>query len=70
MNQLVARFSNFWTAAVTLQDKPLAAPEAVFGTPRPMTGFYAGLTPEQKKLALRYDGEENHGDAEFQRKRA
>jgi hypothetical protein len=69
MNQLAARLSNFWTA-VTLQDKPLAAPEPVFGTPRPLTGFYAGLTPEQKKLVLEYDGDESHGDPEFMRERA
>jgi hypothetical protein len=69
MNQLAARFTSFWTT-VTLQDKPLAAPEPVFGTPRALTGFYAGLTAEQKKLALDYNGEETHGDTEFLRKRA
>jgi hypothetical protein len=69
MNQLVARFTNLWSA-VTLQDKPLADPEPVFGKPRPLTGFYAGLTPEQRKLVLEYDGDETHGDPEFLRKRA
>jgi hypothetical protein len=70
MNQLAARFSNFWTAAVTLRDAPLAAPEAAFGSPRPLTGFYAGLTAEQKKLALEHDGDETHGDPQFLRRRA
>jgi hypothetical protein len=30
---------------------------------RPMTGFFASLTDEQKKAALAYDGPETHGDA-------
>jgi hypothetical protein len=46
---------------VTLRDKPLAEPEAVC-PPLPMRGFYADLTPEQKKRALAYRGEENHSD--------
>jgi hypothetical protein len=69
MNQLVARFANFWST-VSLQDKPLAEPEPVFGAPRPLTGFYAGLTSEQKKLVMEYNGDETHGDPEFLRKRA
>src|SRR5690606_26937422 len=32
---------------------------------RPMTGFIATLTDEQKAAALAYDGPENHGDAAF-----
>jgi hypothetical protein len=49
---------------VTLQDKPLAEPDPVYGQGRPMTGFFAQLTPAQKALALAYRGEENHGDPE------
>lgn len=65
MKQLAARFTGYWTAKVKLQDKPLAAPEPVFGAPRPLTGFFAGLSADQKKLALAYCGEESHGDPAF-----
>ena len=53
---------------VTLQDKPLAEPEPAFGKGRPLTGFFANLTPEQKARALAYKGEENHGDSGFQKR--
>lgn len=36
-----------------------------FGTARPMTGFFAHLTPEQKKSALEYRGPDSHGDPAF-----
>jgi hypothetical protein len=42
--------------------KPLPEPEPFCATPRPMTGFFATLTQEQKKLALEYRGDETHGD--------
>lgn len=48
-----------------LTHKPLPAPERVYGKPRPMTGFLATLTDEQKKRALEYTGPENIGDKEF-----
>lgn len=51
---------------VTLQDKPLADPQLVY-SPRPMTGFFAALTAEQRKRALGYRGEESFGDPEFKR---
>jgi hypothetical protein len=60
---LLARLTNWWPE-VTLQDKPLAEPE-LLRTPRSMNGFFAGLTPEQKKRALAYRGEEDHGDPAF-----
>ncbi|MER9391886.1 MULTISPECIES: hypothetical protein [unclassified Mesorhizobium] len=47
--------------------KPLPEPEAFCGKPRPMTGFLATLTDEQKKLAREYTGEETHGDQSFAR---
>ena len=50
---------------VTLQDKPLAEPEPVFGQGRPMTGFFATLSAAQKARALAYRGDENHGESEF-----
>jgi hypothetical protein len=46
---------------ITLTDKPLPEPEPVFGKSRPMTGFFASLTDEQKRAALAYRGDENHG---------
>jgi hypothetical protein len=52
---------------VTLQDKPLAEPELVH-SPRPMTGLFATLTVEQKKMVLDYCGEESFGDPTFARK--
>jgi hypothetical protein len=53
---------------VVLQDKPLAQPEPDFGQPRPMTGFFSGLTAAQKASALAYTGEENHGEPDFQKR--
>ena len=43
-----------WWRWVTVESKP-----------RPLTGFFAGLTAEQKKAALEYRGDENHGDPTF-----
>jgi hypothetical protein len=67
MNQLVARFTGMFST-VTLQAKPLAEPEPVYGQPRPFTGFFSTLTPEQKARALAYRGDENNGDPAFARK--
>jgi hypothetical protein len=55
-----------WTN-VRPADKPLPEPEPANAKARPMTGLFAGLTPEQKKQALGYRGEEAHGDKEFLR---
>lgn len=38
-------------------------PEPRDGGSRPMTGFLATLTDEQRQRALAYDGEENFGAA-------
>jgi hypothetical protein len=45
--------------------KPSPQPETAEGMRRPMTGFFASLTPDQQKAALSYTGPENHGNAEF-----
>lgn len=37
-------------------------PEPVYGHERPMTGFLATLTPEQREAALAYRGPDNHGE--------
>lgn len=50
---------------IRLNDKPLPEPEPINAIPRPMTGFFAGLSPEQKKAALNYRGPEHHGSDEF-----
>ncbi|MET4788264.1 hypothetical protein ABIF64_000442 [Bradyrhizobium japonicum] len=63
MVELAKKFFG-WTT-VRLVDKPLPEPEPVNANARPMTGFFAGLTPEQKKKALEYRGEEAHGDKTF-----
>ncbi len=63
MVELAKKFFG-WTG-VQLLDKPLPEPEAVNAKSRPMTGFFAGLSAEQKKQALSYRGEEAHGDKEF-----
>lgn len=39
--------------------------DLTFGKTRKMTGFLATLTDEQKKKALAYRGEENHGDKSY-----
>lgn len=57
-------------SSVTLQAKSLAEPEPAFGKERPMTGFFAGLSAEQKKKALAYKGPESHGDPAFFKKAA
>lgn len=53
-----------WTG-VQLLEKPLPEPEPVNATARPMTGFFAGLSAEQKKQALNYRGEEAHGEKTY-----
>lgn len=40
----------------------VSAPEPVRPQPRPMTGFLATLTPEQREAALAYRGPDGHGD--------
>jgi hypothetical protein len=42
--------------------KPLPEPEPVYSAARPVTGFFAGLTPEQKKRTLAYTGDDTLGD--------
>lgn len=49
---------------------PLPEPEPLNARPRPMVGFFASLTDEQKQAALAYRGTENHGDEEMRRSAA
>lgn len=69
MNALVARFTTWVGTYVRLTDKPLPEPEPINSKPRPMTGLWATLTPEQKARARAYRGSENHGNPEFAFKR-
>lgn len=64
----VARAYGYWARKVMVEAKPLAEPEAAFGKPTPMTGFWASLSDEQKRRALEYDGPQDHGDPEFLQK--
>jgi hypothetical protein len=48
-----------------LQDKALPDPEPVNGVPREPTGFFAGLSPDQKAKALAYRGAENFGTSDI-----
>jgi hypothetical protein len=66
MNALAHKLFD-WASSVRFYDKPLPEPEPVNANARPMRGFYAALTPEQKKRAKLYHGEESHGDARFLR---
>lgn len=47
---------------VFVGSKPLAKPEPSYAVPRPTTGFFATLTPDQKAKALGYRGPDNFGD--------
>ena len=68
MNTLVAWFAGL-SQRVTLTPKPLPEPEPVRAAARPMTGFLALLTPEQRAAALAYCGDDSHGDADLRRAR-
>lgn len=50
---------------VTLSPKPLPEPEPVYSAARPITGFFAGLTAEQKARALAHTGDDSHGDSAY-----
>lgn len=69
MNAL-AKLGHSLMNRVRYSAKPLPAPEPINATPRPMTGFFAGLSAEQKKAALSYKGPEHHGSDEFLAKTA
>ncbi len=61
----VARKLSKAFSRVVFTPKALPEPEPVYGKRRPSVGFFANLTPEQKKRVLSYRGEENHGDSSF-----
>jgi len=53
------------TVAVDTPSQPEPLPQKR----KPMTGFYASLTKEQKEKALKYQGPENYGDPAFRLKK-
>ena len=61
MNALATALSDLWST-VTLQSKKPAEPEPHYRQPRPMTGLFAGLTPEQRARAVDYGGPDTLGD--------
>jgi hypothetical protein len=65
MRELAKQLLNgWWTRAVTLTPKPLPDPEPAYcDRPRPMRGFLARLTPEQRKAMFRLDKRVLLGDA-------
>lgn len=58
LNRLVPDWLSSRTQQVRLVDKPLPEPEPICATPRKMTGLFASLSAEQKKLVLSYRGDE------------
>lgn len=59
MNALFSRFSaSFRRPALT---KPVPALEPVRPASRPMTGFLATLSADQREKALGYQGSDTHG---------
>lgn len=56
VQELSSRFQR-----VVLRSKPLPAPEPIRPAPKPMTGFLATLSDEQRKQALEYCGADHHG---------
>ena len=55
------------TYRVLFDHRPLPEPEPVNSKPRPMVGFFAMLSDEEKRAALAYRGPENHGTEELRR---
>ena len=66
MTRLLRAFQS-WTSRVRLHEKPLAELEPVNAAPRPLVGFYAGLSEEQKKRVLAFKDNESFGEREFLR---
>jgi hypothetical protein len=54
--------------SVTLHPKPTPEPEPVRAAARPVTGFFALLTDDQRKAMLAYCGDDSVGAEEFQRR--
>jgi hypothetical protein len=60
MNAFLASLSPL-LKRITLQPKQPAAPEPLRPQGRPMTGFMATLSAEQRKAAMEYCGPDTHG---------
>jgi hypothetical protein len=66
MNAL-ARFTDAVVASATKVDVHPTTYEPRVKPARPMTGFLALLSPEERAAALAYDGPQDHGDEAFLR---
>jgi hypothetical protein len=56
-----------WGAKAESSAPPPRDPEPVYDSTRPVTGFFATLTAEQKAAALKYSGEDCYSAGEFKR---
>ncbi|MGB8842848.1 MAG: tyrosine-type recombinase/integrase [Aliidongia sp.] len=56
--------------AILRTEQPVPTLDPVYTESRPMTGFFAGLTAEQKRAVLNYTGPENHGDPTFSKRQS
>lgn len=66
MNALATWFKERFSG-VTLHSKPLPEPEALRPAARPVTGFFALLSDEQRKAVLANCDDDFHGSSEFRR---
>lgn len=66
MTMLAQAMKRFFGGVKTIE-KPLVAPEPVYGAARPMTGLFAQLSKEQREKVLGYQGPENMPCSELPR---
>ncbi|MNT41425.1 hypothetical protein D3C72_1777850 [compost metagenome] len=62
MSELLAWLSDL-PRKVQFHSQPAAEPEPLRSQARPMTGFLATLSAEQREKALAYCGPDTHGEA-------
>jgi hypothetical protein len=65
MNVVAARFASWVSSYLRMSEKRAPQTDSVEIEPRPMTGLWQALTPEQKARAKAYSGDETHGDPHF-----
>lgn len=57
-----------WGRRVRFETPQPPAPEPLYERERPMTGFFATLSPEQRAKVRAYKDEDNLGGNEFRRR--
>jgi hypothetical protein len=65
-----AKWLGLGAREVVRTEQPVPTLDPVYTESRPMTGFFAGLTAEQKRAVLNYTGPENHGDPTFSKRQS